>query len=140
MKVSELARRVGIAPSAIRFYEAEGLLPQPRRAASGYRDYGETDLCRLRVMVSLRALGLELREAGRLADMCSAGHCDEMADDLLPQLVIRRLEIAKARAELDHLDTQLTRLEEALRNGETQVSQVEGASCGSCDQDCCSGI
>lgn len=140
MKVSELARRSGVATSTIRFYEAEGLLPKPRRAASGYREYGEPDVCRLRVMVSLRSLGLDLREAGRLADLCSAGRCDEMADDLLPRVVARRREVEQARAELDHLDAKLAGLERMLRDGGTELGlSVEGCDCEAGRGDCCRG-
>ena len=139
MKVSELARRVGIAPSALRFYEAEGILPAPPRGRSGYREYAEEDLCRTRVMVSLKALGLDIREAARLAELCSSGHCDLMADDLLPQLAARRLEIASARAELDHLDARLALLEATIRDGGTDLGlEMEGADCATCDQACCS--
>jgi DNA-binding transcriptional MerR regulator len=35
MKVSELARRAGITPTAVRFYEAEGVLPEAPPAAKG---------------------------------------------------------------------------------------------------------
>lgn len=117
MKVSDLARRAGIAPSAVRFYEAEGVLPPAPRGPSGYREYAEIDVCRLRVVVALRSLGLELHEAGRLAAMCGEGRCDDMAVDLLPRIVARRLEVANARAELDHLDTELAALERSLRDG-----------------------
>jgi MerR family mercuric resistance operon transcriptional regulator len=120
VKVSELARRAGVAPSAIRFYEAEGVLPRAARSASGYREYDDVDLCRLRVVVSLRSLGLDLHEAGRLASMCGDGRCDDMAVDLLPRIVARRLEVADARAELDHLDAELATLERTLRSGATQ--------------------
>ncbi|MGH2465518.1 MAG: MerR family transcriptional regulator, partial [Candidatus Limnocylindrales bacterium] len=76
MNVSDIAREVGIAPSAIRFYERRGILPVASRGANGYREYGDDDLCRLRVVVTLRQLGLDLRVAGRLADLCATGHCD----------------------------------------------------------------
>ncbi|MSQ31352.1 MAG: MerR family DNA-binding transcriptional regulator [Dehalococcoidia bacterium] len=45
MKVSELARRAGVAASAVRFYEADGVLPPSRRTPAGDRDYAEVDLC-----------------------------------------------------------------------------------------------
>ena len=117
MKVSEMARRAGVAASAVRFYEAEGILPPPPRTASGYRQYAEVDLCRLRMLVSLRSLGIDLHEAGRLASTCADGRCDEMATDLLPRIVARRAEVASARAELDHLDAELGRVERLLRGG-----------------------
>ena len=117
MKVSELARRAGIAPSAVRFYESAGVLAPPRRSLNGYRDYDEEDLCRLRLVVSLRGLGLDLTESGRLAEMCSAGNCDEMSISLSDRLTERRNEIAAARAELDHLDAELTRLQTLIGEG-----------------------
>jgi DNA-binding transcriptional MerR regulator len=137
MKVSDLARRAGIAPSAVRFYEAEGVLPPASRGASGYREYDDDDLCRLRVVVSLRSLGLDLREAGRLAAMCGEGRCDDMAVDLLPRIVARRREVASARVELDHLDAELATLERTLRGGDRPmlVFSAEGSALNAaCDQ------
>ena len=97
-------------------------LPSAQRQANGYRRYAEPDLCRLRVLVSLRALGLALDESGRLADQCASGRCDDMATDLLPRLVARRVEVATARAELDHLDRELARLEGSLLAGEPSTT------------------
>ena len=54
MKVSELAERAGIAPSAVRWYESVGVIPPAARQANGYREYAEEDLARLRLVVSLR--------------------------------------------------------------------------------------
>ncbi len=142
MNVSELARRAGVAPGTIRFYERAGVLPGAARQANGYRRYEEPDLCRLRVLVSLRALGLALDESGRLADQCAMGRCDEMATGLLPRLVARRAEVAAARVELDHLDRELARLEASLQAGEPSDSlDLErripvGVSSCCCDPDC----
>ena len=122
MRVSEIARRAGIAPSALRYYESEGAIPAPRRGANGYRQYDDEDLCRLRLVVALRGLGLELEESGRLAQLCSTGRCDEMSSDLRVRLTERRSEIADARAELDHLDAELARVEQLLASGETVES------------------
>ena len=118
MRISELARRSGIAPTAVRFYESAGILPPAPRTESGYREYDEADLCRLRLVVALRGLGLELEESGRLASMCSAGRCDEMTTDLRDRLAERRREVAAARAELDHLERELANLERQLDSGE----------------------
>lgn len=138
MKVSELARRAGVTPTAIRFYEGRGVLPPASRAANGYREYDERDLQRVRMFHTLRSLGLSLAESARLADMCADGACEEMDGELLPQLGRRRAEIAAARAELDHLDTQLAGLEDAIRAGRFReqscaCNHEEGdATCASC--------
>lgn len=122
MKVSELARRSGLAASAIRFYESAGVLPPAPRRANGYREYGEQDLCRVRVLASLRGLGLPLDESARLADLCSKGRCDEMEKQLLRRIEQRRAELAEARAEIDHVDEELARLERAIRSEEPQTT------------------
>ena len=130
MNVSELGRRVGVAPSALRFYEAEGVLPPPRRGPNGYRTYTDEDLCRVRTLVALRSLGLTLEESGRLAGQCADGRCDDMRDELLPRLRERRTEVAAARAELEHLEAELARLEEAVRTGQPQPILCSDVSIG----------
>jgi hypothetical protein len=48
MRIGEVARQAGITCSAIRFYEGLGLLPEPQRTASGYRDYDQSVVGRSR--------------------------------------------------------------------------------------------
>jgi arsenate reductase len=109
MKVSQLARRAGIAPSAVRFYEEVGVLPIARRRDNGYRDYGPDELARLRLVVSLRRLGLGPMDAGRLAALCiEHGEIDR---DLAPLIEGQRAAVARQRADLDRLDSELTDLE-----------------------------
>ena len=115
MNVSEIARIVGIAPSAVRFYERKGILPRAPRQSNGYREYTNDDLCRLRIVVSLRRLGLDLPVAGRLASLCQSGECDAMARDLLPLVSEQRAAIARSRQEIEDLDRNLAALEVSLR-------------------------
>ena len=117
MKVSDLARRVGITPAAVRYYESKGVLPAAPRKDNGYRDYGDDDLCRLRLIVAMRGLGLELSESGRLAALCQDGECDVMGEQLLARIDERRAAIAIARAELDHLEGELAALQRSMRSG-----------------------
>lgn len=112
MTISELARRTGIAPSAIRFYERAGILPPAARAANGYRTYDDADVARLRLVGSLRRLGLEPVEAARLAGLCLANGAVDPA--VAPLVAARRVEIAHRRAELDRLDGELADLEETI--------------------------
>jgi MerR family redox-sensitive transcriptional activator SoxR len=57
--IGEAARRVGLAPSAIRYYESEGLLDTPRRG-DGRRRYGPAELRSLAFIAVGRELGLGL--------------------------------------------------------------------------------
>ena len=109
MRISELAHRAGVNPSAIRFYEEIGVLPSPIRQANGYRAYSTDDLARLRLVVSLRRLGLGPHDAGRLARLClERGGSD---GDLVPLLADQRAAIARQRADLDRLESELLDLE-----------------------------
>jgi arsenate reductase (thioredoxin) len=109
MKVSELARRAGIAPSAVRFYEETGVLPAAVRRDNGYRDFGPEALARLRLVVALRRLGLAPVDAGRIAALCiDRGEIDR---DLAPLIDGQRAAIARQRADLDRLESELTDLE-----------------------------
>ena len=109
MKVSELARRAGGAPSAVRFYEEMGVLPPAARRDNGYREYADEALTRLRLVVALRRLGLAPVDAGRLAALCMEH--GEVDLDLMPLVASQRASIERQRADLDRVDAQLTDLE-----------------------------
>lgn len=109
MKVSELARRAGVAPSAVRFYEEMGVLPAAPRRDNGYRDYGAEELARLRLVVALRRLGLAPVDAGRLAALCMER--GEVDLDPAPLIATQRAAIERQRADLDRVDSELTDLE-----------------------------
>jgi DNA-binding transcriptional MerR regulator len=63
--ISEVARRVGLQPSAIRYYEKIGLLP-PAQRISGQRRYDTTVLYRLAVIQHARQIGFTLDEIRQL--------------------------------------------------------------------------
>lgn len=66
--IGELAERAGVTVKAVRFYSDRGLLPEASRSAGGHRRYGPEALGRLRLVRSLRALGLPVREVHRILD------------------------------------------------------------------------
>ena len=65
MTISQLAREVGVKPSAIRYYEDIGVLRRPERT-SGQRRYDEAAAYRLAVVVRARQLGFTLDEVREL--------------------------------------------------------------------------
>jgi len=112
MRISELARLAGVAPSAVRWYEASGVIPTAGRRSNGYREYASADLARLRLVVALRRLGLAPREAGRLAGLClEHGAADA---DLAPMLEDQRAAIRRRRLDLDRLEGELLDLETTI--------------------------
>ena len=74
MKISELARRCGLARSTLLYYEKLCII-EGRRAANGYRHYDDADLQRLQMVQALQKGGLSLKQC--LA--CLAGEIDQVA-------------------------------------------------------------
>ena len=62
MLIGELAKETGVNPKTIRFYEEIGLMPTPDRTPSGYRQFSDDDLERLRFIRSAQRLNLRLTE------------------------------------------------------------------------------
>lgn len=62
LTIGAVAKRVGVNIDTIRFYEREGLLPEPVRRASGYRSYDEGAVRQLRFIRRAKDLGFTLEE------------------------------------------------------------------------------
>jgi Hg(II)-responsive transcriptional regulator len=69
MRIGELARRAGVGVETVRFYEREGLLPEPPRRDSGYREYPAESLVRLRFIRHAKELGFSLPETQELLSL-----------------------------------------------------------------------
>lgn len=78
MKIGELAKRAEVPIDTVRYYEREGLIPPPVRRASGYRDYLDADVDRLRFVRRAKGLGFTLHEIRELLDL-TAMSGDDMA-------------------------------------------------------------
>jgi DNA-binding transcriptional MerR regulator len=66
MKIGELARLSGVTTKTLRYYESIGVLPEPGRTASGYRDYDESFVDRLTFIRSAQRLGVSLDEVRQI--------------------------------------------------------------------------
>lgn len=62
MTIGQLARRVRLRPSAIRYYEAHGVLRPANRSTNGYRLYGPEALTLLDFVRRAKGLGFSLAE------------------------------------------------------------------------------
>ncbi len=69
LKTGELAKQAGVNVETLRFYEREGLLPEPPRRASGYREYPPDTVQRIRFIQRAKELGFTLREIKGLLEL-----------------------------------------------------------------------
>jgi len=101
MRIGELASLGGVSTKTVRYYESIGLLAEPARTGSGYRDYGLDAVERLRFIRDAQATGLTLSEVASVLELKEAGRrsCAHTAS-----LLSRHL---------DDIDAQIARLQEA---------------------------
>jgi Cd(II)/Pb(II)-responsive transcriptional regulator len=79
-RIGELASHLSVAIETIRYYEKEGLLPQPARSEGNYRLYSDAERQRLGFILHCRALDMtheEIRNLLRLRDAPERG-CAEV--------------------------------------------------------------
>ena len=62
LEIGEVARRAGLKPSAIRYYEERGLLTPASRTSGGHRLYGDDAVERLALITFAKNLGFSLHE------------------------------------------------------------------------------
>ena len=110
MRIGELAERLGVTTKSIRFYESTGLMPEPARTPSGYRDYGEADVERLTFIKTAQRLGLTLDEISEIIAFRDRGQqpCGYVTDLLHRQVadLDRRIgEMQQLREELEALES-----------------------------------
>ncbi len=106
LSIGQLAEAAGVHIETVRYYERRGLLPEPPRTASGYRQYGPDDVWRLEFVGRAKALGFTLAEVG---DLLSEGVRDDPAS--VRAMVQRKLEaIEERQRELAAVRARLARL------------------------------
>ena len=66
LSIGQVARRTGVGVETVRFYEREGLLEEPPRRASGYRQYSEEAIKRIHFIKRAQQLGFSLKEITEL--------------------------------------------------------------------------
>lgn len=69
MNIGRLAKLAEVNIDTIRYYERQQLMPPAARTASGYRQYTNSDLERLRFILRSRELGFTLAEIGELLSL-----------------------------------------------------------------------
>lgn len=71
--VSEMAKKLGVAPSTLRYYDKEGLLPFVKRSAGGIRQFSEADREWLQMIECLKKTGMQLRDIRAFLEMAMQG-------------------------------------------------------------------
>lgn len=120
MKIGELAKRSGLAPSRIRFYESIGLLKTVERGSNGYRTYPQDAVQMLEIISAAQNAGFSLDEIRVLLPQDLA-HWEH--DKLIDALRRKVKEIEAMQARLADNKKQLVTLLKQIE------AQPEGGDC-----------
>lgn len=92
LSIGKLAKAAKVSIHTIRFYEKSGLLPQPIRRPSGFREYSEVDVLQLKFVREARLLGFSLEEISELLALE-----DETSSAVVRAIVGRKLKAIDQR-------------------------------------------
>lgn len=111
MRIGEVAAASGCHLETVRYYERIGLIRPPSRTSSGYRDYRDEDVARLRFVTRGRDLGFsieEIRSLLRLSEdaALSCADVDELARQHLADVRARICDLQRMARELERTITQ----------------------------------
>ena len=121
--VGEAAKILGVAPSTLRYYDKEGLLPFVERSDGGMRVFADKDFSWLRLVECLKKSGLSIKDIKSYLDMTIKG--DETIEDRLMLLRHQKEKVERQmealRQTLDTLNYKCWYYETAKEAGTTEV-------------------
>jgi DNA-binding transcriptional MerR regulator len=107
VRISELADKVGVPVSTVRYYERIGLLAEPARTGAGYREYDDDSATRLLFVTRARKLGLTCDQVVELLPIWGGTNCTPAHDEVARLIEDKKVEIAARIKELATFAAQL---------------------------------
>ncbi|MFQ5660889.1 MAG: MerR family transcriptional regulator [Gammaproteobacteria bacterium] len=114
LSIGQVAKQTGVSVETIRFYEHKGLIEEPRRKESGYRQYMEDDLKKFIFIQQAKTLGFSLNEIKELLSLRS--------DPKTTSREIKRI----AELKLENIEEKLKMLRKMKRTLESLIEQCPG--------------
>ena len=97
--IGEMARKLNVAPSTLRYYDKEGLLPFVERSSGGIRMFKDEDMEWLRLLGCLKKAGMPLKEIRSFMDWSRQG--DATIDRRLDLLEKQRQSVLEQQKQLE---------------------------------------
>ena len=127
MRIGELAEMAGTTTRALRYYEAQGLLPA-RRDAKGHRTYDRSDLRLVTEIRSLTGIGFALEETRPFVECLRTGH--PTGDSCPASVAVYRRKLAEVDDLIDRMTAVRDRLREQLALADVPFSTPVCATSG----------
>ena len=120
--VGEMARRLGVPASTIRYYDKEGLLPFVERSAGGIRVFQESDFEWLRIIECLKKTGMSIKNIREYIELARQGDgtIDRRLELFHQQRKVLQAQMAELQQTMDTLDYKCWFYETARQRGTTK--------------------
>lgn len=96
--IGQMAEKLGIAPSTLRYYDKEGLLPFVERSDGGARVFKDADFEWLQVISCLKKTGMRLNDIRAFVELSMKG--DETIEARLALIVEQKKAVQAMLAEM----------------------------------------
>ncbi len=108
LTIGQLAQRAHVGVETVRFYEREGLIAEPPRRSSGYRDYPLDTVSRILFIRRAKELGFTLKEIAELLGLRvrprrSCAQVKQTADDKIASIDSKIAALRRMRRALKDL-------------------------------------
>lgn len=113
LTIGRLASAAGVGVETIRFYERQGLLPEPPRQHSGYRQYPSAAVARVKFIRRAKELGFTLKEIQELLEL--RVDPDKSCGDIRALARTKIKDVQDKMADLARIKNALERLARACR-------------------------
>lgn len=119
MTIKEVSQKYNISLDTLRYYERVGMIPKVTRTASGIRDYQESDLSWVELVICMRSAGLPVEALIEYVELYQQGDQTFSARLELLQEQRRNLEEQQKQLEaaISKLDYKISRYEVAVKTG-----------------------
>lgn len=105
LTIGKLAKQAGVTIETIRYYQRKGLLREPEKTATGYRQYPVGAITRIRFIKRAQQCGFTLKEISELL-LLDSGHCQDvrkMAEQKRQQVEKQIKDLSSLHNVLDNL-------------------------------------
>lgn len=119
MTIKEVSQKYNISQDTLRYYERIGMIPKVTRTASGIRNYQESDLNWVELVICMRSAGLPVEALIEYVELYQQGDQTFGARLELLQEQRRNLEEQQKQlqAAMNKLDYKISRYEVTVKTG-----------------------